>query len=81
MSDPADVNTDGTVNADDLEQQVLEDAINGVQSFSDGTHTVGMMDLEKRLAIADRLRRDETASGNAWFGLRTTLLRSPGGWE
>ena len=76
-----DVNFDGVVDADDIEQQVTEDAVNGVQSFSDGTHSVSMVDLEKRLKVAERLRREEVAESHTGFGLRFTRLLSPGGWE
>ena len=82
MSTDADVDYSGTVDAGDIEQQLTEDVVNGVEFFDDGTHSVRMMDPEKRLKIARELRSNEAASaGNPWFGLRTTRLLSPGAWE
>lgn len=68
------------VTADDIRQAVYRDAADGIASFSDGTHSVQMMDLEKRLAIADQVQEDDAASTPA-FGLRHTRLKSPGGWS
>lgn len=65
-------------NADAIEQQVAEDVTAGVQSFSDGTNNVSAMDPDKRLNVADRLRRRQ-ANKNASFGMRTTKLNGPAG--
>jgi hypothetical protein len=74
MTDPDDAT------ADSIEQQVANDAEAGVQSFSDGTNNVTAMDSEKRLAVADRLRRQKAARRGD-FGMRTTKLNGgPGGF-
>lgn len=65
--------------ADDIKEQVAADAESGVQTFSDGTNSVSMASLKERLEIAEKLRRDTTATANPSFGLRNTQLKSPGG--
>lgn len=64
--------------AEAIEAQVVEDTTAGIQTFSDGTNSVSAMDPEKRLAVADRLRRRK-ASNRSDFGMRTTKLNGPSG--
>ncbi len=45
-----------------LQEQVVTDTINGVSSFGDGTHNVGMIDPNARLDVVDRLKRSEVMS-------------------
>lgn len=70
---------DETPTAEEIEDAVAADVESGVASFSDGTNSVSMLDPEKRLEVARKLRRDEVAAANPSFGLRNTQLRSPGG--
>lgn len=64
--------------AQDIEDAVAADVEEGIANFSDGTNSVSVLDPEKRLAVAEKLRRN-AAAANPGFGLRNTQLRSPGG--
>lgn len=71
--------SDEDITADDIVDAVASDVVDGVQAFSDGTNSVTAMDPQKRLDVADRIRRAE-ASENTNFGLRFTTLNGPGAW-
>lgn len=68
---------DPTPTPDEIRKQVLADVATGISNFSDGTHNATVMDPEKRLDLADRLRSDR-ASTSKGFGLRTRKLIPPG---
>ena len=64
--------------ADELETQIVSDVVNGVSSFGDGTHNVGMMNSKERLDVVDRLRRNEVIANNPARGMRFSRM-IPGG--
>lgn len=68
------------VTADDIKEAVASDMVDGVQSFSDGTNSVTAMDPQKRLDVADRLKREEAAA-NTNFGLRSVVLKGGSAWQ
>lgn len=74
------MSVEDTPTADEIEASVLEDVENGVQSFSDGTNNVTMVDPRVRLDIAKEKRRSEARSTPlASVFANTVQLRSPGG--
>ena len=66
--------------ADEIEDAVAIDVVNGIASFSDGTNSVTTIDPEKRLKVSEKLRRD-TAAANPGFGLRINKMISGGAWD
>lgn len=67
---------DSTPTPEDIEAQVAEDLINGVEEFTDGTNRVRMFSPGERLAAAQALRKGG-ASLNPLNN--TTILNGPAG--
>ncbi len=67
--------TDTPPTADELETQVELDVANGVSSFSDGTHSVSMVDPKTRLDVVDRKRRADAVANSPTRGLRFSRMR------
>jgi hypothetical protein len=66
--------------ADEIEEAVIADAVEGIQSATVDGMTVSMQDPMKRLDVVDRLRTS-TASTQSHFGLRHTRLIGPSAWS
>lgn len=84
MPDPLDHDESGTIDSADIRHTAAQIAAGGVQSFSDGAHSVTAFDPEKLIDIADKIDDDtvvDNASAVPGFGLRFTRLLSPGGWS
>ena len=64
---------------DELENAIIQDAINGVRSFTADGVSVTSLTPQERKAILDELIPDETAMQTT-FGMRHRRLDSPGGW-
>jgi hypothetical protein len=75
-----DLNQDGATTDDDLEQAILESAIEGISSVTSDGVTVTQQKLEERQRVLDR-RRNATSATLAHFGMRHTKLVSQGGGQ
>lgn len=64
--------------SDDLEQQLIEDAVEGVRSVTVDGLSVTKEPLKDRIEVADRAKRAQAAGANT-MGLRFTRLVPPGG--
>lgn len=63
---------------EDLEDAVLDSAVEGISSVTVDGLTVQQQRLKDRLDVLDR-RNNTAASAQPHFGMRTTRLISPGG--
>ena len=62
MPEPLDINVDDAVNAADLEQSILESAIEGVSSATMDGVTVSDHSLRDRMLVADRQKRSDASA-------------------
>lgn len=64
--------------SDELEQALIEDAAEGIDSVLVDGMSIRKSLLKDRMAVADRARNANAAT-KPHFGIRTTRLISPGG--
>lgn len=67
---------------DEIRDQVRDDVLSGVASFSDGTNNLSMIDPEKRLKAAAQIDRiDKPRSAGSLLGGITKLNGPAGGFQ
>lgn len=69
--------SDEEITSEDLEQALIEDAADGIESVVVDGMSVRKHSLKDRLAVADR-QKNTTAAALPHFGMRFTKLIPPG---